>query len=107
VLGTIDKIAFNAAVASLAPKVQNCASTVLKDRLATATTFRVSARIDLEGKLSEIRVRDPLSNETLRSCIEKEVAAHPFPKAEKAPVEIEFSATAESPAAKGTPAPAK
>ncbi|MBN2359320.1 MAG: zinc ribbon domain-containing protein [Deltaproteobacteria bacterium] len=107
VLGTIDRAAFNAAVASFSPKLQGCVSSALKEPLAAATTFRVSARIDLEGKLSEIKVRDPLANEVLSSCIEKEVAAHPFPKAEKAPVEIEFSSTAEPPAAKGAPAPSR
>jgi hypothetical protein len=43
-------------------------------------------------------VRDPLNNEALRSCIEKEVTAQAFPKAEKAPVVIEFAATFEPPA---------
>jgi len=106
VLGSIDKDAFNAAVAAVTPKLQACASSVLKEKLTTAATYKISARIDLEGKISEIKVRDPLNNEALRSCVEKEVAAQPFPKAEKAPVEIEFAATFEPPA-KATPAPAK
>lgn len=98
VLGSIDKDAFNVAVSAVTPKLQACASSILKQQLTASATFKIAARVDLEGKLSEIKVRDPLNNEALRSCIEKEVAAQAFPKAEKAPVEIEFAATFEPPA---------
>jgi hypothetical protein len=107
VLGSIDAVAFKASVEEANKKLQNCATQAIKEQLTEPVVFKIDARIDLEGKPSNVVVSDPLKNAEVSKCIAREVEAHTFVKAQKAPVDIGFSLTFEPPAKKGAAGKAK
>ena len=90
--GSIDIEAFRSSVEAVNAKVKACCEAELKQAITEATTVKVSIRIDLEGQASNIKiVKDPLNNDVVRGCIEKEVAGHKFIAPTGAPVDIDFA----------------
>ena len=90
--GNIDIEAFRKSVEEVNGKVKACCDAELKQAIKETTTVKVSIRIDLEGKASNIKiVKDPLKNQGVTGCIEKEVSANKFVAPTGAPVDIDFS----------------